>query len=63
MAEQFSVVTQSVVSVTVTSTANAFGAEKRFQKDLSIAALKVLTCLLHVYQYYYKFTDFLYVKV
>lgn len=40
MTEQFSVVTQSVVSVNVTSPANAFGNERRFKKDLLICDLK-----------------------
>lgn len=37
---QFSVVTQSQVNVRVTSSANSFGTEKRFPKDLTIADLK-----------------------
>ncbi|KAK3093722.1 hypothetical protein FSP39_019259 [Pinctada imbricata] len=40
MSENFSVVTQSVVNVTVTSSANAFGVEKRFPKDITIGELK-----------------------
>lgn len=42
MTEQFSVVTQSVVGVNVTSPANAFGTERRFKKDLLIVDLKVI---------------------
>lgn len=38
---QFSVVTQSQVNVRVTSSANSFGTEKRFPKDLTIADFKV----------------------
>ncbi|OWF45699.1 tubulin-folding cofactor B-like [Mizuhopecten yessoensis] len=40
MAEQFSVVTQSIVTVRVTSSGNTFGSERRFQKDLTVAAVK-----------------------
>lgn len=40
MAEHFSVVTQSVVTVRVTSTGNTFGSERRFQKDLTVAEVK-----------------------
>ncbi|XP_033735460.1 tubulin-folding cofactor B-like [Pecten maximus] len=40
MAEQYSVVTQSVVTVRVTSTGNTFGSERRFQKDLTVAEVK-----------------------
>ena len=39
---QFSVITQSAVTINVTSSANSFGTERNFQKDLSIAALKVV---------------------
>ncbi|XP_062579388.1 tubulin-folding cofactor B-like [Saccostrea cucullata] len=38
--EKFSVVTQSQVNVRVTSSANSFGTEKRFPKDLTIADFK-----------------------
>ena len=38
----YKVVTSPVVNVTVTSSANTFGCERRFQKDLNISALKVL---------------------
>ncbi|CAC5363510.1 TBCB [Mytilus coruscus] len=37
---QFSVITQSTVTINVTSSANSFGTERRFQKDLSVADLK-----------------------
>ena len=37
---QFSVITQSAVTINVTSSANSFGTERKFQKDLSIADLK-----------------------
>lgn len=40
MADQFSVVTQSVVTVRVTSSGNTFGSERRFQKDLTVAEVK-----------------------
>lgn len=39
---QFSVITQSAVTINVTSSANSFGTERKFQKDLSIADLKVV---------------------
>lgn len=37
---EFSVITQSIVTINVTSSANSFGTERRFQKDLSVADLK-----------------------
>lgn len=39
---QFSVITQSAVTINVTSSVNSFGTERNFQKDLSIADLKVV---------------------
>lgn len=39
---QFSVITQSAVTINVTSSANSFGTERNFQKDLSIADFKVV---------------------
>ena len=41
MSQEFSVITQSVVTLSVTSSMNSFGSERRFQKDLKIAELKV----------------------
>jgi len=41
MAQEFSVVTQHAVLVTITSSVNTFGSERRFQKDITIAELKV----------------------
>lgn len=46
--EKFSVVTQSQVNVRVTSSANSFGTEKRFPKDLTIADFKVCCHILTV---------------
>jgi len=43
----YSVVTSPVVSVTVTSSLTSFASEKRFPKDLTIAALKVYFSLYH----------------
>lgn len=40
MSQEFSVITQSVVSVSVTSSMNSFGSERRFQKHMTIAELK-----------------------
>lgn len=37
---EFAVITQSNVTIYVTSSSNSFGTERRFQKDLSIAELK-----------------------
>lgn len=41
MAEEYAVITQALVHVTVTSSVNSFGSERRFPKDLIIAGLKV----------------------
>lgn len=38
---EFAVITQSIVTIYVTSSSNSFGTERRFQKDLSISELKV----------------------
>ncbi|WAR19096.1 TBCB-like protein, partial [Mya arenaria] len=46
MAQEFSVVTQSMVGVTITSSANTFGSERRFPKDITIADLKGKLVLL-----------------
>ncbi|XP_013417540.1 tubulin-folding cofactor B [Lingula anatina] len=46
MSEQYSVVTQSVVNVTVSSNINSFGTERRFPKDIPIAELKMKLELL-----------------
>ncbi|XP_022087652.1 tubulin-folding cofactor B-like [Acanthaster planci] len=40
MAQEFSVVTSSYVNLQITSTLNNFPSEKRFQKDVTIGALK-----------------------
>jgi len=40
MASEFSVITQSVVSVNISSSLNSFGSERRFAKDITIADLK-----------------------
>lgn len=39
--ENISVITQSQVNVRITSSANSFGTEKRFPKDLTIGDFKV----------------------
>lgn len=46
MAQEYSVITQSMVSVTISSSLNSFGSERRFQKDLKIAELKDKLVLL-----------------
>ncbi|KAL4237915.1 hypothetical protein ACF0H5_002625 [Mactra antiquata] len=46
MAGEMSVITQSVVTVTISSSLNSFGSERRFQKDLTIAGLKDKLVLL-----------------
>ena len=45
MSQEFSVITQSVVALSVTSSMNTFGSERRFQKDMTIADLKVYTLI------------------
>lgn len=40
MAQEFSVITQSIVTLSVTSSMNSFGSERRFQKDMTLSELK-----------------------
>ena len=48
MTEEYRVITNPFVKVTVTSNISSFAAERRFQRDLTIGALKVrieLNCI------------------
>lgn len=46
MAGEFSVVTQSIVTLNVSSSINSFGSERRFPKDITVAQLKDKLVLL-----------------
>ena len=58
------VVSSSVINVTVTSSASSFASEKRFAKDLTVAALKVNhTCDMSVLPFVVDCTWCIHVKL